>query len=51
MSYVAGKLWAIKMLFLWRVRLGYWGWDAFAAAWKHARGLGNAQKGTEEPKA
>lgn len=28
------KLWALKMLFLWRWRLGYWAWDAFAAAWR-----------------
>lgn len=28
------KLWAIKMLFLWRWRLGYWDWDAFWAAWR-----------------
>ena len=26
------KLWAIKMLFVWRYRLGYWAWDAFWAA-------------------
>lgn len=26
------KLWAIKMLFLWRYRLGYWDLDAFIAA-------------------
>lgn len=26
------KLWAIKMLFVWRKRLGYWDWDAFIAA-------------------
>ena len=24
------KLWAIKMLFAWRWRLGYWSWDAFS---------------------
>jgi hypothetical protein len=28
----AMKLWAIKMLFVWRYRLGYWAWDAFWAA-------------------
>ena len=28
------KLWAIKMLFLWRYRLGYWAWDAFKVAWQ-----------------
>jgi hypothetical protein len=27
-------MWAIKMLFLWRWRLGYWDWDAFLAAVK-----------------
>ena len=26
------KLWALKMLFVWRWRLGYWEWDAFWAA-------------------
>lgn len=26
--------WAIKMLFVWRWRLGYWDWDAFRAAWR-----------------
>lgn len=31
------KLWAIKMLFLWRWRLGYWEWDAFRAAWSVRR--------------
>ena len=28
------KLWAIKMLFLWRWRFGYWAWDAFGVAWE-----------------
>jgi hypothetical protein len=28
------KLWAIKMLFVWRKRLGYWDLDAFKAAWR-----------------
>ena len=28
------KMWAIKMLFVWRWRLGYWDWDCFMAAWK-----------------
>ncbi len=41
MKWITGKLWAIKMLFLWRYRLGYWGWDAFWSALIHARGLGN----------
>lgn len=27
------KLWAIRMLFVWRWRLGYWDWQAFRAAW------------------
>ena len=27
------KLWAVRMLFVWRWRLGYWDWDAFKAAW------------------
>ena len=30
---MSGKLWALKMLFLWRWRLGYWDWRTFAAAW------------------
>lgn len=28
------KVWAVKMLFVWRWRLGYWAWDAFRAAWR-----------------
>lgn len=28
------KLWAIKMLFVWRYRLGYWEWGAFWAAFR-----------------
>lgn len=31
------KLWAIKMLFVWRWRLGYWCWDGFKAAWTYRR--------------
>lgn len=27
------KIWAVKMLFVWRYRLGYWDWDAFRSAW------------------
>lgn len=27
------RLWAIKMLFVWRWRLGYWDWEAFRMAW------------------
>lgn len=27
------KAWAVKMLFVWRWRLGYWDWDAFKSAW------------------
>ena len=27
------KLWAIKMLFVWRWRCGYWEWDTLRAAW------------------
>lgn len=27
-----GKIWAIKMLLVWRWRLGYWDWDAFKSA-------------------
>lgn len=26
------KLWSVKMLFLWRYRLGYWDLEAFKAA-------------------
>lgn len=29
----AMKLWSLKMLFVWRWRLGYWALDAFKAAW------------------
>lgn len=28
------KLWAIKMLFVWRWRLKYWPWSAFLAVWR-----------------
>lgn len=28
------KLWIVKMLFVWRWRLGYWDWQAFRAGWK-----------------
>jgi hypothetical protein len=31
------KLWAIKMLFVWRWRLGYWAWDGFWAAFRLTR--------------
>lgn len=31
------KLWAIKMLFVWRWRLGYWEWGAFWAAFRSAK--------------
>lgn len=27
------RLWAIRMMPLWRYRCGYWGWDAVKAAW------------------
>jgi hypothetical protein len=30
----AGRLWALKMLLVWRKRLGYWDWDAFTSAWR-----------------
>jgi hypothetical protein len=31
------KLWALRMLFVWRWRLGYWDWDAFWSAWSAVR--------------
>jgi hypothetical protein len=36
-KHYTGKLWALKMLFVWRWRLGYWDFDAFAAAWNTKR--------------
>ena len=27
------RLWAIKMFFVWRWRLGYWDFDALKSAW------------------
>lgn len=30
---MSNKLWAIRQLFIWRWRLGYWDLDAFVAAW------------------
>ena len=41
-GWLAGKVWALKMLVLWRVRLGYWDFDAFRASLKYARGLDNS---------
>lgn len=28
------RLWIVKMMFVWRWRLGYWDWDAFRLAWR-----------------
>lgn len=28
------KLWSLWMLVVWRIRCGYWDFDAFRAAWK-----------------
>lgn len=30
----ADKWWAVKMLFVWRWRCGYWDWAAFRAMWR-----------------
>jgi len=40
MGKVRGRLWATKMLFVWRWRCGYWDWDAFKAAWNVERWWG-----------
>lgn len=32
---MADKWWALRMLFVWRWRCGYWDFDAFRAAWRH----------------
>lgn len=31
------RRWAVRMLFVWRWRLGYWDWDAFKSAWRLAK--------------
>lgn len=37
MSKWGSRLWSLKMIFLWRWRLGYWDWGALKSCWKRKK--------------